>query len=280
MKPFYKYLILLTLILTSFALWVVYADNIRKIIVKNILNNNNISIFNDKNNDDISRTNVFTDKLEKSWIIEKNNLDLEIFWEVYSTIKKEYYDLEWLKKQDLIDWASKWLVNALWDKHSELMTKKENKEFHEMLAWDFEWIWAFVDKLGFWVKIERIINGSPAQKYWVMKDDVIIEANGVKLAELSLYNAVAKIKWPAGTKVDLKILRIGEKAPINILVIRWKVKIPSVEEKIFEEENKKIWYIALSMFWNTTADEFKKVLKNLEKKKIDWLIIDLRNNWW
>jgi hypothetical protein len=45
---------------------VLYADDIRKTVVKNIIESNNITIFNNKNFDGISRTNVFTQKLEKS----------------------------------------------------------------------------------------------------------------------------------------------------------------------------------------------------------------------
>jgi len=279
MRPFYKNLLLLTLILTSFILWVFFSDVIRKTFVKNILKNNNITIFENENSEKVSRTNLLTEKLEETWIIESNDLDLENFWNIYSTIKKEYYDLEWLKKQDLIDWASKWLVNSLWDKHSEFMSKKENDDFHKTLSWDFEWIWAVVDKLDFWVKIERLIKGSPAEKYWLMKNDIIIEANWDKLAELNLYDAVAKIKGPAWTKVLLKILRSWEKEALEIEVTRWKIKIPSIEWKYFEESN--IGYINISIFWEPTYREFKKELDKLSDKDVDWLIIDLRNNgWW
>lgn len=277
MKPFYKKLILLTLLLTSFILWVVFSDSIRKVVVKNIIKSNNIDVL-DKNNDSILRSNIFTDKLEEVWILEKQDLDLRNFWEIYSTIKKDFYDIDWVKKQDLIDWASRWLVESLWDKHSEYFSKKDNEEFEKMLSWDFEWIWAVVDKLDFWVKIDRVLKWSPAEKHWLLKDDIIIEANWEKLEKLSLFDAVAKIKWPAWTKVLLKILRAWEKEALEINVIRWKIKIPSVEEKYFEEEN--IWYIALNMFGQETAGEFRWALKNVKNKDVNWLIIDLRNNWW
>ena len=278
MKYFYKYLILLTLILTSFTLWVFFSDNIRNFIVKNIIKNNNITFFKSKNDDSISRSNILTKKLEETWIIKKDELDLDNLYNIYDVIKKEYYDVEWLKKQDLVDWISKWLVEALWDKHSEFMPKKENADFQNTLSWNFEWIWAFVEKLDFWVKIESIVKWSPAEKYWIMKDDVIINANWEDLVDLNLTDAVAKIKWPSWTKVLLKILRVWEKEPLEIEVIRWKVKIPSVEKKYFEKE--KIWYISLSIFWDNTSSEFNIALNELKEKKIKWLIIDLRNNWW
>jgi len=79
-----------------------------------------------------------------------------------------------------------------------------------------------------------------------MNNDIIVEANNEKLEDLNLYDAISKIKGPAGTKVLLKILRAGEKEALEIEVIRGKIKIPSVEEKYFEKEN--IGYIAINMF--------------------------------
>ncbi len=256
MKTSYKILIFLTLFLASFWLWLASSHNIKTWYVQNILKTPVSSVSG-----------------------EFKDLDLSTFWKVHSLIKKEYYDLDGLKKEELINWATKWLVSAIWDKHSEFMTQKENEEFSKMLSWDFEWIWAVVDKIEFlWVKIERVLKWSPAEKFWLRKDDILIEANWEKLEDLNLFDAVAKIKGPAGTKVLLKVLRSGEKEALEIEVIRKNIKIPSVEEKYFKDEN--IWYIAINLFWDETSHEFKKALKNIEKKEAKGLIIDLRNNGW
>ena len=119
MKKGLKILLVLTLILTSFLLGVFYSDKVNKNYVNKILKTNFSS---DKN---ISRDNIFSDK---------KDLNLDNFWKIYSIIKNDYYDIDWIKKQELIDWASKWLVEALWNKHSEFMSKKENEEFSKMLS--------------------------------------------------------------------------------------------------------------------------------------------------
>ena len=238
-------------ILTFFLLGLFFAEPISNLYVKNFKKS------------DIN--NVFTK--------EENDLNLKKFWEVYDILKKEYYSLDWIKKQDLVDWAIAWMVDAIWDKHSEFMTTKIAKSFNDALSWDFEWIWAVVKIHPLWVKIERILKGSPAKKYWLKKDDVIIEANSEKLEWLNIVEAVNKIKWPAWTKVKLKILRPWEKEVLEKEVTRAKIKIPTVETK----DLWKYWYIALNMFWENSSDEFKKALKEFKNKK--WIIIDLRDNW-
>ncbi len=254
---FLKNVKFIIIILTFFLLGVYFSPNIRdfynKKIVKNNINN---------------RIDIFWSK----------DLDLEKFWKVYSIVKKNYYEEFWVNKSDLVDWAIAWMINALWDKHSEFMNSEETKKFNEVLSWDFEWIGAVVEKTGMWIKVDRLIKWSPAKKAWIKKDDIIIEANGENLVWLDLFDAVNKIKWPAWTKVKLKVMRHWENGILNIDVIRDKIKIPSVEIKTFTWAYKNIWYITLNMFWENTAEEFEKALN--ENKNKEWLIIDLRDNGW
>lgn len=215
-------------------------------------------------------------QIQKQIEVNKKDLDLVNFWEVYTLIKDNYYDESTLKKQDLVSWAIKWIVESMWDKHSQYMTKDETKSFNETLSWDFEGIWAVVEKVDAWVVIWNVLKWSPAIKSWVKNGDIVLKANNSELKDLNLVEAVSKIKWPAWSEVILNIFRVWEKDLLNIKVIRDKIKIPSVESKIFDKEN--IWYIAINMFWETTSNDFHNELKKVEKT--DWLIIDLRDNWW
>lgn len=255
--------------LTSFIVWYnvsimasnsanSYFDNIN--FVKNITKTSNI-------NNDSSISSIFA----------KKDLNLDNFWKAYNIISKNYYSSDTIKQQDLVYWATKWLVESLWDKFSEFMPPEENKQFSQALSWDFEWIWAVVDKNEIWVIVDRLIKGSPALKNDIRKWDIIMKANDIDLSKLSLYDAVAKIKWRAGTKVNLVIFRTWEKELLKKEVIREKITIPSVDSKIIEKTN--LGYIAINIFWENTASEFNNALENLKSKKVSGIIIDLRDNW-
>ena len=174
--------------LTSFLLWIIFAFNVAK----------NIDLKKFKN-----ITNGEIGEILKS----KKELNLSKFWKVYEIILENNYDTEWINKEELVDSAIKWLVDWLWDKHSVYMKPEETKKFNDLLSWDFEWIWAVVEKNILWVSIDRIIKWSPAKKYWLVSWDIIIKANDKDLWELELYDAVDLIKWPAWTTVNLEILR-------------------------------------------------------------------------
>ena len=252
--------VFLTSVLTFFWLWVFHADKVKEIYVKNILKTDIYEVTYDKN----------------LKLFNQDDLELEKFWEVYNLLKKNYYSLEWIKKDDLVDWAITWMVEAVGDKHSEFFNKKQTTKFNEALSWDFEGIGAVVEKTPIWVKIDRLIKWSPAKKYWLLQDDILIEANGEDLIALDLYDAVDKIKWPAWTSVLLKILRPWESDVLEIEVIRAKIKIPSVESKSFTWALENIWYIALNMYGDKSSDEFKAALKEFKEK--EGVIIDLRDN--
>lgn len=205
------------------------------------------------------------------------NSDLIIFQESMDIIINNFYSANSISKKDLVYWMIKWVVESLKDKHSEFFNIDETKKFNETLSWDFEWIWAVIAKSDFWVLIERIIAGSPAKEYWLLAGDIIIKADNIELKDMNVNEAVNKIRWPAGSKVKLEILRKWEKEILTKEVIRKKINVPSVDSKILDNN---IWYIMLSIFWEKTWDEFEKILKELNSKNIKWLIIDLRDNWW
>lgn len=253
-------LLLFITFLTSFLLWFLTKDK--------------VDVFVDKY---VTVSENWEKSLDIKDLVLNKNFDLTLFWQVYNIIDKNYYSSWETNKKESEYWLIKWYVSSLWDKFSEFMTPKETQEFEEVLSWDFEWIWAVIEENELWVTVDRVIKWSPALANWVLKWDIIVEANGNSLQWLTANEAVNFIKWPAWSKVTLKIFRTWEKDFIIKEIIRDKITIPSVDYKIFEEE--KIWYIALNIFWENTSNEFKEALNAVNNDNVDWIIIDLRDNW-
>lgn len=207
-----------------------------------------------------------------------NQIPLQKLEEVSKIVKENYYSYDGVQKKDIEDGVVKWYVNSLWDKHTEYMNGEEKKQFEEMLNGDFEWIWAVVDKHELWVSVDQVISGSPAKKSDIRSGDIITKVNGVSIAWDTVYQAVEKIKWPAGSQVILTLIRAWESGLLEKTVTRDKIKIPSVESKVFTWSN--LWYITINIFWEDTSSEFDKALTGLMQKKVAWIVIDLRDNGW
>ncbi|NDK10057.1 S41 family peptidase [Candidatus Gracilibacteria bacterium] len=224
--------------------------------------------------------NIYFPQLGKTqeYSLNTNNrsLDMTEFWDVYSIIDEEYFSAGDVQKSDLVEGAIAGMVSALGDKHTEFMNPEINKKFNEALSGDFEGIGAVVEKVPLGVLVERILKGSPAKIYDIRAGDIIIQVDGETISELDLYDAVEKIKGPAGSQVTLTLLRPESESTLDISVVRDKIHIPSIEQKFFEEDN--IGYIALNLFGDTTAEEFSKALADVQAAGVDGLIIDLRDN--
>ncbi len=255
-----RFLLFFIIFLTSFTLWFYISNNIDFFYKNNISKNSIIQT-------------IVKDKL---W---DKNLNLDLFWQVYNITSKNYYGIDSLQQKDLENGIITWYINALWDKFSEYMVPEITKQFEDTLNWDFEWIGAVIDKHELWIIVDRVLKWSPALNNWILKWDIIIQANETLLKDLTTNEAVKHIKWKAGTKVILKILRAWEHDFITKEIIRDKIKIPSVDTKDLEDGE--IWYISLNIFWDNTSKEFWDLLNTFHNEKIKGIIIDLRDNgWW
>lgn len=206
------------------------------------------------------------------------------FDEILDTLKLLYYDQEKINTWKMIENAIKAYVDAINDPYTSYLDAETNSWFQEDLKWEanFEWIWAVISKKDYYVLIEEIIKDSPAFKAKLQPLDriVIIDDNPIK--DLSINDAVKKLRWPKGSTVTIRIERINKDETKEVLekdIIRDTISVPSVNSTILEW-NKRIWHLEISIIWNETENLLKKELIELKKNNIEWLIIDLRWNWW
>ncbi|YAR62751.1 S41 family peptidase [Bacillus cytotoxicus] len=87
-----------------------------------------------------------------------------------------------------------------------------------------------------------------------------------------------KIRGKKGTTVAIEIKRAGVTDPIKFEIKRDKIPIFTVFSSVKKEMDKNIGYMQITSFSEKTAEEFKDQLKELEKKEITGLIIDVRGN--
>jgi len=205
------------------------------------------------------------DKLDRVWMILQN----------------QFYDPKMLDFDKMKEDAIKWFVSAIWDPFTVYLTKQENSNFQKELKWtqDFEGIWAVVTKVEEWVMIEQVLKGYPAYKAWLKPLDIIIKINWEPTKDMSLAEAVSKIRWPAGTTVTLTIYRPSENKVFDVKIKREKIVVPSVTYEVYTLTGWiKVWYINISIIWEDTEDALERALNVLKKQEVKGLILDLRGN--
>lgn len=206
-------------------------------------------------------------------VVSKVPPELESFVETCDSIINNYYKK--INKKELIEKAIEGMVNSLDDPYTNYMDKRMTKEFNQIVAGKYKGIGITVQVNDDNLEVIDIFKNSPASKK-LKKKDKIIEVNGKKVTSKNANKLLEIIKKKAKNEITLKILRNGKEK--NIKIKTDTVNLPSVTSKIIEREDKRIGYIYINIFASNTYAQFKQKLENLEAKKIDSLIIDVREN--
>ncbi|MBN2126555.1 MAG: S41 family peptidase [Deltaproteobacteria bacterium] len=199
--------------------------------------------------------------------------NVEIFAEVLRQIEDNYVEPQDPKK--LIYSAIKGMVQDL-DPHSSFMTKEEHQELLIETKGSFSGVGieiSFRDKV---LTVVAPIEGTPAYEAGIKAGDEIIKIDDQATADMTLVEAVKRIRGKKGTEVKLTVLREGAEKPLEFAIVRDVIPLKSVRAY---ELAPKIGYIRISNFQSKTEKDLAEVLERFEKDVgLKGLILDLRNN--
>ncbi|WP_075982931.1 S41 family peptidase [Bacillus massilinigeriensis] len=194
----------------------------------------------------------------------------------YNLILNNY--VQEVGEKTLIEGAIQGMLNQLKDPYSVYMDKETSRQFSDTLESTFEGIGAEISKVDGKIMIVSPFKDSPADKAGIKPNDQILKINGESVEGLELFEATQKIKGKKGTKVKLEIARKGLNEPVKLEIIRDEIPQITVHSDMKEQDGKKIGYMELTTFSESTAEEFFKELQALEQKGMEGLLIDVRGN--
>lgn len=199
---------------------------------------------------------------------------LDIVGQAWNIILTDYVDRDKLETSMLKQGAIEGMLESLDDPYSSYLEPEDYELGLSSLEGEFNGIGAYVTIEDKQLMIIAPIADSPADQAGIKAGDIILEINGEPVVEMSLAEAIIKIRGPKGTSVKLLVLHEGETEPEEIEIIRTRVELPSVD---FEMEGD-IAHINITQFSERTDDELSPALQSLEKEKARGIILDLRGN--
>lgn len=128
------------------------------------------------------------------------------------------------------------------------------------------------------LKVISPIDDTPAAKAGIKPGDYIVAINNKLVNEMTLNEAVEKMRGKKGTLVTLTVLRKGQKVPLTFKLTRDEIRIVSVKSKMLDNG---FGYIRLSEFQEPTAELMVNSIKKLQQEaggNLKGLVLDLRNN--
>src|SRR4030067_2621168 len=198
--------------------------------------------------------------------------NLRVFAEALSLVEKNYVDET--KTKDLVYGAIKGMLSEL-DPHTNFMSPTSYKEMQVDTKGEFGGLGIQISMKDKKLVVIAPIEDTPAWNAGIKAGDHIFKIDGSPTKDLELEGAVNKMRGPKDTKVNLTIIREGEKDPLEFTIIRDIIKIKSIKHKLIEGD---IGYVRITQFQERTGEDLRKALEDLEKQKIKSLIIDMRNN--
>lgn len=203
-----------------------------------------------------------------------NNQNVNNFVSAYNTLINSYY--EKIDEQELVDSLIKDLYTYVGDPYTKYLNAEETAALLETLKGEYEGIGVRVtntdDLKG--ILVVEVFDNSPAFKAGIKAEDIIIKVNNQDILGKKDSEVVDIIK--SSKNVSVTILRNKEEKTFKMELS--SVDIPSVETKLYKNNNHKIGYIYIGAFAINTYEQFKIKLESLEKDNIDSLIIDVRSD--
>ena len=197
--------------------------------------------------------------------------ELKTFSEVLTQVQKNY--VEETKVKDLVQGAIRGMLSTL-DPHSAYMTPEMYKEMQVETKGEFGGVGIQIGVKENRLAVIAPIEGTPAYRAGIKSGDFITKVNDETTKDLTLMDAVQKMRGPKGSKVNLTIQRDGTPDPLQFTLVRDTIKIESVKSKVLDN----IGYVRLTQFQESTGRDLSKVLKQFKEQKLQSTILDLRNN--
>ena len=202
------------------------------------------------------------------------DIDFNLYWDLWDTLKGRYVDEVDINEQKMFYGSLKGLASSLGDPYTVFLDPSDSQEFQEILSGTFEGIGAEVGMRDEVLTIIAPLSGMPAQKAGLMPGDKVFEIDGESTMNLSIDEAVGKIRGEKGTKVVLTIYREGMDETIEIEIERGIIHVESVTTEIKDD----IYIIKLTNFNSDTLSLFNKAVREISVKNSKGIILDLRNN--
>ncbi len=204
--------------------------------------------------------------------------DFSLFWDTWGKLHEKYVDQGKINEEKLLYGAISGMVKGTGDPYTVFFPPQETKSFKQDVGGSFGGIGAEIGKRNGFLVVIAPLEDTPAQRAGLQAGDKILKINSEVTDDLTVEEAVVKIRGNVGTKVTLSILRgnNGAKAK-DITIERAVIKIPITKLEALADNQ--IAHLSFYSFTSTAPFEFQQAAsKIIATTGYKGIILDLRNN--
>lgn len=197
---------------------------------------------------------------------------VDVAAEIYSEIRAKYVDE--VEASRVLEAGLSGMFRAL-DEHSQYLTPDMLRGLERDTSGEFTGIGIHISSRQGVLTVIAPIPGTPAAEAGIQPWDRIVEIGGESTEGMTIVDAVQRITGPAGTEVDLKIWRAGERDLLDFTLRRAHVEVRSVHHRMIGDD---IAYVRLARFSENTTRDARRAILDMKRQGAKGLILDLRFN--
>jgi carboxyl-terminal processing protease len=199
--------------------------------------------------------------------------NINLFSDGFAIVKNDY--VEEVDSKELVYGALRGMLASL-DPHSQFMDPDTYNELKVDTAGEFGGLGIEITIKDGLLTVVTPIEGTPAWREGIKARDRIVKIDGELTRDVTLLEAVKKLRGKPGSSVSITVLREGEDKLLEFKIVREIIKIKGIKDARILEGG--IGYVRLIEFRQNTSEEFRKAMQKLKSQGMDALILDLRNN--
>ncbi|MBI2218924.1 MAG: S41 family peptidase [Candidatus Rokubacteria bacterium] len=197
---------------------------------------------------------------------------LRLFTEVLSIVQNQYVDE--VPPRELIYSAIKGTLRGL-DPHSSFLDPDSYKEMQVETSGSFGGLGIEITLKDDILTVVAPIESTPAYRAGLHPGDRIVKIDGLVTKDMSLPDAVKRMRGKPGTKVTISIVREGWTEPKDFDITREQIRVHSVRT---HDLGNGVAYLRLRQFQEQTPHDLETALDKFSKNGMKALLLDLRNN--
>lgn len=213
---------------------------------------------------------ISLDGVRRGTVANTSNLDFTGVKEVDALLRQNFDGT--IDDQKVQDGMKSGVAKASGDPYTEFFNEADSKTFAEELNGSFEGIGAELGKEESNIVIISPIAGSPAEKAGLQPRDILVQIDGESASDITISEAVKRIRGKAGTTVALTLARDGQK--VEVTITRAQISVPSVKWEIIDG----IGRLTISRFSDDTAGLTQQAADEFKAAGVKGIVLDLRNN--
>jgi len=206
-------------------------------------------------------------------VSEETYENIELLTNILAIVQKNYVDE--VSSEQLFEGAINGMLLSL-DPHSAYLTADLYRELQVDTKGSFGGLGIEITIRGGFLTVVSPIEDTPAFRAGIQPGDQIIKIDGELTKDMSLLEAVKRMRGRKGTKITISISREGVPGLLDVTIEREVIKIRSVKARRIDTD---YGYVRVTQFQERTDNDLRQAMDELlGEEPIKGLVLDLRNN--